>query len=258
MLSGILGLIRRRAGMRAIYRWLLVLLLTSVIASCSITVPYMQVDQGLAAAADAMPVQGREGWLINQQLAFGSFTTGPVKRGWTKGYNIPFIVRFSGAKEKLGFSLRNGSGDQAELFCLGKLREIDLPVVNRAFEVNLKSTDVFTCAISLADQSFEFYSENLNQNPRFDAPAGQLKGSGAEFSIRPVTSLENGQSSWSTTALGYEFWQGNRAIAAVETLNDGRVWINPALTGQQQLLAAGVAAALLLRNSLAEHNDDLL
>lgn len=258
MLSEILGIACRRAGTRPISRWLLVLLFTSIIASCAITVPYMQLDQGLAAVADAMPVQGREGWLINQQLAFGSFITSPVKRGWTKGYNIPFIVRFSGAKEKLGFSVRNRSGEEAELFCLGQLREIDLPVLNRAFEVNLKTTDVFTCAISMADQSFEFYSENLNQNPRFDAPAGQLKGPGVEVSIRPVTSLENGQSSWSTSALGYELFQDNQAVAAVETLNDGRVWINPALIEQQQLLAAGVAAALLLRNSLADHNDDLL
>jgi hypothetical protein len=222
------------------------------------TVPYMQVDPGLSAQAQALPVSGRQGWLINQQLSFGSYSSSPVKRTWTTGYNIPFIVRFSGAKEKLGFSMRDGAGQQAELFCVGKLREIDLPVFNKAFEVNLKTTDVFTCAIALDDQAFEFYSENLNQNPRFSSITGQLKGPGTELSIRPVGLLEGGQSSWSTSALGYEFLLDSQVIGAVETLNDGRVWIDPALANSQQLMAAGVAAALLLRSSLAEHNDDLL
>jgi len=222
------------------------------------TVPYMQVDPQLSAQAPALPVQGRQGWLINQKLSFGKFSSSPVKRSWTKGYNIPFIVRFSGAKEKLGFSMQNAAGDQAELFCLGKLREYDLPVMNKTFEVNLKTTDVFTCAIAMADQSYEFYSENLNQNPRFNEPTGQLKGPGLELSIRAVGSLEGGQSSWSTTALGYELLSDGKVLAAVETLNEGRVWISPELSEHQQLLAASVATALLLRSSLAEHNDDLL
>lgn len=228
----------------------------TILGGC--TVPYMQVDPQLSANAQAMPVSGRQGWLVKQQLRFGEFTSGPVKRGWTFGYSIPFIVRFSGAREKLGFGVQNSTGDQAEFFCLGKLREYDLPVLNKAFEVNLKTTDVFTCGIALADQSFEFYSENLNQNPRFGEITGQVKGPEVDFDIRAVSSLEGGQSSWSTTALGYELVQDGQVIAAVETLNEGRVWIAPQLTDSQQLITAGVAAALLLRNSLAEHSDDLL
>jgi hypothetical protein len=238
--------------------WLFTLLITSGLFIQACTVPYMQVDPALSARAPAMPVAGRQGWLVNQQLSFGEFSSGPVKRSWTTGYNIPFIVRFSGAKEKLGFSFRNAQGGQAELFCVGKLREIDLPVLNKAFEVNLKTTDVFTCAIALGDESFEFYSENLNQNPRLGEITGQLQGPGLDIALRPVGKLEGGQSSWSTTALGYELQQEGETLAAVETLNNGRVWINPGLPDSQQLIVAGVASALLLRSSLAEHNDDLL
>lgn len=243
-----------RMGIR--FSFALFITVTVSLAGC--TVPYMQVDPQLTAATEAMPVSGRQGWLVKQQLRFGEFTSGPVKRGWTFGYNIPFIVRFSGAREKLGFSVQDAAGVKAEFFCLGKLREYDLPLFNKAFEVNLKTTDVFTCGIALDDESFEFYSENLNQNPRFSEITGQLKGPGLGFTIQPVGSLEGGQSSWSTTALGYELVQDGKTIAAVETLNEGRVWIDPALPDSQQLLIAGVASALLLRSSLAEHNDDLL
>ncbi len=235
---------------------LAVLCVVSLLAGC--TMPYMQVDPQLKAQAEAMPVSGRQGWLVNQQLAFGGFSSGPVKRSWTTGYNIPFIVRFSGAKEKLGYTVRNSAGDTAEFFCLGKLREYDLPVFNKAFEVNLKTTDVFTCGIALGEESYGFYSENLNQNPRFSEITGKLQTSGPDITIHPVGSLEGGQSSWSTTALGYELKQEGRTVAAVETLNEGRVWISPDLPDTEQLLVAGAASALLLRNSLAEHNDDLL
>jgi len=242
------------------FKW--IFLLVAMLALTACTVPFMQIDPALSRSAEAMPVSGRQGWLINQQLSFGEFQSGPVKRSWTTGYNIPFVVRFSGAKEKLGFTVRDASGTTAELFCLGKLREIDLPVLNKAFEVNLKTTDVFTCAIapvnSLGDDSFEFYSENLNQNPRFDEITGQLQGPGLDIALRPVGKLEGGQTSWNTTALGFELQQDGNTIAAVETLNNGRVWISPELPASQQLIVAGVASALLLRSSLAEHNDDLL
>ena len=232
------------------------LCVVSLLAGC--TVPNMQVDPNLSASTQAMPVSGRQGWLVNQQLAFGGFSSGPVKRSWTTGYNIPFIVRFSGAKEKLGFPVSNPAGESAEFFCLGKLREYDLPVFNKAFEVKLKTTDVFTCGIALGEQSYEFYSENLNQNPRFSEITGQLQTPAGVITIHPVGSLQGGQSSWSTTALGYELKQDGRTVAAVETLNEGRVWISPELPADEQLLVAGVASALLLRSSLAEHNDDLL
>jgi hypothetical protein len=235
---------------------LMAMCVMTLLTSC--TVPYMQVDPQLTAQARALPVSGRQGWLVNQQLGFGEFSSGPVKRSWTKGYNIPFIVRFSGAKEKIGFPVSSAAGDTAEFFCLGKLREYDLPLFNKALEVNLKTTGVFTCSIALGEQSYEFYSENLNQNPRFSEITGRLQTPGPDITIHPVGSLEGGQASWSTTALGYELKQDGRTVAAVETLNEGRVWISPELPSDQQLIIAGVASALLLRSSLAEHNDDLL
>ena len=220
--------------------------------------PHMRVDEQLAASAKPMVVQGRNGWLVNQQLHFGPYSTSPVKRGWTKGYNIPFIIRFSGAKEELEFHISDETRESVDASCLGKLREQDLPVLNKTFEVNLKTRDVFVCAMSLGDETYDFLARNLNQNPRFSETTGLLKAPGLEMTIQSVGELEGGQSSWSTTALGYELLMDSKVIAAVETINEGRVWINPDLPQQQRLLAASVAAALLLRSSLAEHNDDLL
>ncbi|MDX1556812.1 MAG: hypothetical protein R3212_12350, partial [Xanthomonadales bacterium] len=64
------------------------------------TVPEMKLDAQLSGI-EPMNVKGRQGWQIKQVIRFGEFSAGPVKRGWTKGYDWPFVVRFTGAKEKL-------------------------------------------------------------------------------------------------------------------------------------------------------------
>ena len=71
--------------------------------------PQMAIDQQLHTST-AMPVKGRQGWMGNQHLPFGEFTSGKVNRGWLKRYDIPFIVRFSGAKEKLAYDLTEAAG----------------------------------------------------------------------------------------------------------------------------------------------------
>jgi hypothetical protein len=45
---------------------------------------------------------------------------------------------------------------------------------------------------------------------------------------------------------GYEIAEGQPVIAAVETINQGRVWISPSLSRDEKDRAAVIAAALVL------------
>jgi len=49
--------------------------------------------------------------------------------------------------------------------------------------------------------------------------------------------------------VGYEIRRGKEVIAAVETMNHGRVWMSSALTPLEQDRAASVAMALLVYES---------
>ncbi|MFC1719798.1 hypothetical protein ACFL00_01490 [Pseudomonadota bacterium] len=53
-------------------------------------------------------VKGRNGWKIKQRIRFGEVQAGPVKRGWTKGYDYPFLVLSAAASALL---LRSGLAD---------------------------------------------------------------------------------------------------------------------------------------------------
>ena len=83
--------------------------LSTLILFTACSTPQMAIDQQLHTST-AMPVKGRQGWMVNQHLSFGEFTSGKVNRGWLKRYDIPFIVRFSGAKEKLAYDLTEAAG----------------------------------------------------------------------------------------------------------------------------------------------------
>ncbi len=243
-------------------------LLVSALFLGACTSPQMLVNERLQSNASVYPVQGRQGWLINQRLGFGEYQTGPVKRSWTKGYDYPFIVRFTGAKEKLSFSMQDSLGHQAEVFVLGKLRERDLLVFHKYFDINFYTKDVFTGTIvanTTATGSFEsaagkrdnydFFVADLNQNAGHSDVQGHIRGPGLELEIQPVTRLDSGQRMLDTRVPGLEFVHQGQVVGAVETLNNGRVWLHNDLPEQHKLIIAAAAAALLLRSDLADHND---
>lgn len=193
----------------------------------------MRVDPALESVATAYTVQGRSGWLLDQRLRFGEFSAGPVSRGWTKGYDYPFIIRFTGAREKLRFPVSDGLGNEAMAHCIGKLREQDLRIFRDYFDVNIKTTDTFACTLSVNDSAaYDFYATNLNvqQSLGYKTMQGSVTGGAKPMELRSVWQLSSGQRSLATEPLGVEFLLQGKVIG-------------------------GVAAALLLRSGLAEHND---
>lgn len=225
-----------------------------LLAACS--VPQMLVDQRLQGESMAYEVNGRNGWLINQHLSFGPYRSGKVDRGWTKGYDFPFIVRFTGAKEKLSFTLQDGQGNEASVFCLGKLREQDLMLFHQYFAINLKAKDAFTGSVVLnGDTAYDFYVTNLNQNNWFKEAKGWVQGENINLVIRPVEKLSNNKRMLDMQVPGFEFVLDNKVVGAVETLNRGKVWLHKDLQEDQKIVLASIASALLLRSELADHND---
>ncbi|GJM34825.1 MAG: hypothetical protein DHS20C18_38260 [Saprospiraceae bacterium] len=231
-------------------------LLALGLIACS--VPQIMVDENLQADTALYNVKGRQGWLVNQHLSFGDYRTGKVDRSWTKGYDIPFIIRFSGAKEKLSFTLQDAVGDKADVFCLGKLREQDLLIFHKYFDINIKAKDAFTGSVAIGERnSFDFYVTNLNQNNWFREAEGWIKGEDLTISIQPIKHLEGGKRMLDMQAPGFSFVRDGKTLGAVEVLNQGRIWIKNDLPGEEKLLLAGVASALLLRSELGAHNEHI-
>lgn len=216
------------------------------------------LNDNLEQHATMMTVKGRQGWMVNQKLTFGNYQTSRVDRSWTKGYDFPFIIRFTGAKEKLNYTVLDDRGNKATVFCLGKLREQDLLIFRKYFDLNIKVKDAFTGSVALDTKtSYDFYVANLNQNNWFKEALGWIKHDDQLIAIDPIKHLRNGKRMLGMQVPGFEFVMDGKVVGAVEVLNKGKIWVDERLEPQQKLVLVSVATALLLRSELDSHNDDI-
>nr|WKN34102.1 hypothetical protein K4G66_17120 [Tunicatimonas sp. TK19036] len=220
---------------------------TAISMGCSSS---MMVNDTLVNDSQTLTVEGRQGWLINQKLSFGPYQSEEVKRGWTFSYDIPFLVQFKGAKEKLQFQLNEGE-HRASVYCLGKATQRELPMLEDMFRLSLKDQNVFAGAI-VTDYSatpWEFLvQKNYNKLPARDF-TGTLQNQNTQIDLREIQHTAQGKNTWGEP-LGYEFVLDGEVIGAVEVLNKGRIIIKNSASDEMKLLVASTSAALLLRSDL--------
>ena len=84
---------------------------------------------------------------------------------------------------------------------------------------------------------------------------GSVQFAGHLWGIRSVNNLESQRTGFPLTRFGYEFRDGGRVVAAVETWGPGRVWMDPTLQPQDQEELSVAMTALLYYGSLLEVED---
>jgi hypothetical protein len=230
---------------------IIIALFLVVIVGC--TTPQMYVAPTLKSDSENLSVKGRQGFQIGRSLSFGEYATSKVKQGWVKGYDIPFIVRFQGMKEKLSFQQFNASGQIAEVYSVGKFRSTELPFIKDYFNIILKEKNHFAGIVILngGQNVWEFLLYNPDGELLKSAKAGFIQNNKEIIEVKGVTQLENGNN-FSSKFLGYEFVFHGNAIGAVETVNNGKVWFKNDLPDDLKLVLASLSSSLLLRTSLEE------
>lgn len=202
--------------------------------------------------AKAMPVKGRNGFQIGQTIKFGQYSTGKVRRGWTHGYDIPFALRFQKAREKLSYTQFGPSGAKAEVVCVSKFSNVELPVLGDYFGIPLDYQNFFAGNVSLGPSNWDFILHNPNGDfLREKASAGFIQHEERQIDIQAIREMK-GQPHWmeQLTVYGHEFVIGGRVVAAVSTVNRGTVWMDETLDAETKLVIASVATGLLLRTDV--------
>ncbi len=237
--------------MKTVNRSIILLVLGLITSSC--TIPRMSLSDDLASNADEYAVKGKQGWLIKQKLSFGDYVTDKVKRGWTSSYQTEFVLRFQGAKEKLQFTSTAPDGSSTNVYCLAKITEKELPLLDYWFSVTLKQEDIFSGQIVARDGVWDFIVYNTNNRNAFQDSNGVLKKDNREIYISNVRTIED-KNSFLTKGLiyGYTLQENGRDLAAVETINNGRVFLRRDLSPDMRHLLQNMTAALLLRSNLSD------
>jgi hypothetical protein len=97
---------------------------------------------------------------------------------------------------------------------------------------------------------------SLRRTAMSQRDSGTLRSGEREWTVRSVHNLATQRSSFPMGRFGFEISTGDAAVAAVETLNAGRVWIRPDISAAERAALGAAIAALLNYSVLLEMQDD--
>lgn len=206
--------------------------------------------------SSGMPVKGRNGLQIGQKISFGEFKTDKVKRGWTKGYDVPFRVRFRGAKEKMSFTQYGPNGMEAGVACISRFKSTELTLARDYFSVPVDIDNTFAGSISFdTDHNvWDFIVYNPNGDfLRDQASSGFAQNDTRRIELKAIRGLV-GQPQWlkELSIYGHEFLMDGKIVAAVSTVNKGTVWMSEDLDSEAKTVIAAIATGLLLRTDVED------
>lgn len=218
--------------------------------------PNIMISNDLRTNTSVFDVKGRQGWQFNQVITYGNYSTSKIKRGWALGYDIPFVLRFKKAEEKLSFIQTTAEQKQADVLAVGKFKSSEFSLLDGFISYAVKYENVFTGCVVLADDRthiWEFIIHNPEASLPQDADCGIAKDTkGNEITIRGIKKIE-GQANWiQLDNYGFEFIQNHKVIGAVSTLNNGRVWFKEDISSDQKLIIASISTSLLVRHSMQD------
>lgn len=220
---------------------LAVLLLLVLATGCQTA--QMKVATPLAGI-DAMPVQGANPRRWNAPIRFGPWGTSEVHEGLTWNFGLPLLGL------DLGYSF------QPYRFVLAsEAQSVQAECVTRDARVSRKGVSIdlarkrippLACGFrGLGDGTLRLRTTLANKEEG-DIDFGQPR-----WSVRSVHHLE-GARFQSGDPVGYEILAGDQVIAAVETINRGRVWVDPSLPAEERTRIAAVSTALLMYKPVGE------
>lgn len=207
----------------------------------------MEVPAGLAGSATVLDVTGHNPRTWNKPIGFGAYRTSTVREGTEFSWSVEaFGVRGGMAKKRYRLVLEAPDAGAWEVECLTR----SIEAWRGGWSVEL--TDAFTprlvCGLRDRDEQRTYrlvLGSTGNQLRGVVQPGGASDGTRPLLEIRSIHRLEGSRLPFGEPA-GYAIDRGATTLAAVETLNRGRVWLAPDLQPEDRGAAAASAAALLL------------
>jgi hypothetical protein len=198
--------------------------------------------------AHRFPVEGRNGWRLNEDFRFGPFEISDVRRSWTRGSDLEVQV-YEGSKrvQQYRFELVDEDDEQWDVSCGAflRMRAADFEVL----EVEFENRAELDCTIAPAEDPDDAWTLSLRGESETSFE-GTLSDGDEDLHVMGINELENALSSGSIT--GYEI-HDEGAVAAVEVINDGTVWLDSASTDERRAVLAATVASLLLYEDLRAH-----
>jgi len=207
----------------------------------------IDLDPAFSANADVYPVTGRQGLLIRQRLNFGPYHTDVVDRDWDSSNELQ-IANYKSSDRHGGFryTLQGPRGEQQRIDCQhqNNSESLNFGSAQRGeWSWLLTAENRFGCEIKRDNTSPQWHIA-MGQRGGETHRRGALYSNDASYHIHSIHSANN--SSINMGVIGYQISRNQQILAAVETIDQGRVWLHNALGVDEAQLLAAAASALLL------------
>lgn len=202
---------------------------------------HMAVSPDLRIKAEAMPVKGRQGLVFRESFRFGPYHVTEVKRGWTTTLSWWTVTQ---AKQSYHFTLIDSGGTLWRAQCAVQARMAEPLAASAALLGSFQpKAGGQEWRLTLSDAKIELIPQGVLEGVLTDGTTTiHVKGT-RKLAGSPLPLSE---------ATGYHFSLEGRPIGAVEVINDGMVWLHPAIEWPLRPVLAVTAAALLLYRDLRE------
>ncbi|MFQ5447113.1 MAG: hypothetical protein ACE5FF_09265 [Saprospiraceae bacterium] len=233
---------------------LVILGLASLLASCSTG---MLLNDNLKKDTTVMDVKGRSGGMPGQKLVFGDYFSSKVDRRVVEKEGKAYALSVEATLDTMQFEMFDSVGHSSRIFCLNKRSQIDVPVVGEKYSVPVGDQNACFGTIAL-DSNAPAWDFSI-QNPSSIAPGlfagGTITNGTISIDIKEVRQNAKGRR-MSDHVLGFEFWQGNTVIGAVELVGGGKIMIKNSLSDDIKFLIATTAATMLFRYDMSKAKEN--
>ena len=202
-----------------------------------------------------MKVSGRQGFGFNNDISFGPFRATGISRGWRETTAWAFFSPENyNSKQSSEFTLQSLGGLTLKANCATNVDQVvaerflgsgSNPV--RVSEVLAGRTN-YICGFKPVEGGPD-WKLALGADAMRPLLAGVVSNGSQTIRVQGTNQLEGSHIPLSEPT-GYRFSLNGRAVGAVEVINDGRVWLAPDLTQEQQSALAASAAALMIYRDL--------
>lgn len=220
---------------------------TAIVLAAAALLPACQLAQMQVAPAleplVAVPVSGANPRRWNAPLAFGPWRAEVAHEGLKWDFALPLLGLTAGYATQPYRVVATAGGNPVQAEC--HARAVTLSRKGLEVDPAFGKLPAFACAFrGRGDGALRLHATALGHE------TGTLDFSDTQWTLRSVHRFR-GSSVPSGPPLGYEIEGGDRVIAAVEVIKQGRVWIDPAVSPRDQERLAVAIMVLLLYDPAA-------
>ncbi|MDQ3280691.1 MAG: hypothetical protein M3Q69_04690 [Acidobacteriota bacterium] len=187
-------------------------------------------------------VQGANPRRWNQPISFGEWHTESVNEGTTRSWLIDTKVLDVAKSDQAYRMVVNGINVECHM------RELTLGAAGVFIDPSLGRNPILVCGYERPPFTRTVLALSRTGRPE-PALQGELREiGGPALQVRSIHRA-HGSRFASSEPFGFEILSGDNAVAMVETINQGRVWIDPDARANRDTLAAVAASLLLFREA---------